>query len=355
MNKKILCMSLALIMLTGCGSSGSSAPSDSYKSAAPTNSYNSGAVNYAEDTVAMASEECYEDDADYSERGGEMADTSAETPTQTPLENTAKMVYTGTVELETLEYDKAVEGIKADIESMGGFVENSAESNTNNRWYYDKSYITDRKYTVRARIPSENFNGFIAKLPDYGQKMYESTNAENISRRYADTDAQVKALEKEEARLLDMMESAVTIEDMINVEDRITQVQSQLNSLRSSLASMDTDVRYSTVNVTVTEVHEYTEIVTEPEPEPTFLERLWTQVSDSGKAFLEVLEGLLFFIIAVFPYLVIGGIILFFVLRHHKKKKAAKNIPAPNYNTAAQNTTQGTAPEQSDNTDNDSK
>ncbi|MBQ7990223.1 MAG: DUF4349 domain-containing protein [Oscillospiraceae bacterium] len=321
MKKREIAALLAAVMLTACGASNSSTSYDVYETSP---AYKSVQGDYAAEAETAAAAEDYRDNSDAAVGGespGEMTANSADTSTQ--LSAAAKMIYTATLQLETLEYDSTVSSVKTDIESMGGFVETSSESNDNKRWYYDKSVVTNRVFTVRARIPSENFNEFVSKVGSYGQKMYESTNAENISRQYADTDAQIKALEKEEERLLEMMESAYTIEDMIVVEDRITEVQSQLNTLRSRLSSMDSDVRYSTVNVTVTEVHEYTEVAAEPEPEPTFFERTGELIADSAKSFLRVLEGILDFVIMTFPYLVIIGVVLFFVIRGRKKKKAA--------------------------------
>ncbi|MBR4224427.1 MAG: DUF4349 domain-containing protein [Oscillospiraceae bacterium] len=331
MKKRTLAAVAALMLLTACGSSDSA----SYSSAKQADAYENYAAeaNY-ETMAAMASDEADAGDyGDYDEDGGdhykdtESPKTNVSDASQTQLTTAAKMIYTGTVQLETLQYDDTVAAIKADIESMGGFVETSSEQNDNKRWYYDKAFVVNRVYTVKARIPSENFTGFVDKIGKYGQKMYESTNAENISRQYADTEAQIKALESELDRLLEMMNSADTIEEMITVEDRVTNVQSQLNTMRSRLSNMDSDVRYSTVNVTVTEVHEYTEVVTEPEPEPdppTFFERTGELIAESAKSFLGVLEGLLDVIIVLFPYLLIGGVILFFVIRAHRKKKKAR-------------------------------
>ncbi len=329
MNKKIsipVVLVTALVMtLTSCADSSSYSNS---KSASPSNADNAGGASYA----AEAEEPYYSDDVNDAENDSANYPDKA----QSVLAN-QKMVYTGSVSIETLEYDAAVSAVRGDVEKYGGFIENSSESNRNNKWYYDDQiYESDRTLSLTVRVPSEHFNEFLSGLDSYGQKMSESTNAENISRQYADNDAEIAALEKEQERLLQMMDAADTIQEMITVEDRLTEVQSQLNRYKSYKSSMDTDVQFSRITMTITEVHKYTPIQKEPEPEPTFLERLSEHVKESADSFLEVLEGLLFLFISLFPYLVIIAVIVIIVLSIRKKRREkilASMPPAPSQQT----------------------
>ena len=166
MKKRTLAAVTALMLLTACGSSDSA----NYSSAKEAGAYENYAAeaNY-ETMAAMASDEADDGDyGDYDEDGGdhykdtESPKTNVSDASQTQLTTAAKMIYTGTVQLETLQYDDTVAAIKADIESMGGFVETSSEQNDNKRWYYDKAFVVNRVYTVKARIPSENFTGFVS-------------------------------------------------------------------------------------------------------------------------------------------------------------------------------------------------
>ena len=117
--------------------------------------------------------------------------------------------------------------------------------------------------------------------------------------------------------LLDMMNRAETIEDMIHVEERLSNVQRQLAIYRSNLYGMDVDIAYSTINVLVQEVMEYTY-----KPiETTFLQRIWDACKDSVDEFLDACEDLLIFVIYVFPYAIIVLVIVLIVLVKKSKKK----------------------------------
>jgi hypothetical protein len=132
-----------------------------------------------------------------------------------------------------------------------------------------------------------------------------------------------------------------TIEDMITVQERLSEVQYQLNSLNTTKRTMDTDVAYSYVNISVSEVMEYSQDTT-PTKTNTFLDRLKNTLSDTWTGFLAFLEWLLFLVIRLIPYIIIIGIICYIFrkkirksLAKHKEKKKARKTERE-YNRAMQ-------------------
>ncbi len=136
--------------------------------------------------------------------------------------------------------------------------------------------------------PTEKFEEFMSGGGEIGNVISRSSSAENISRVYNDVSVQIEALEKQQKRLLEMMDQANTIEDMIAVEDRLSQVQYELNSLKTHRQSMDTDVAYSTINVSLNEVRIYSETD----------EGFFTKLSNR-------------FVNYALPYLLIGALVIF--------------------------------------------
>ena len=89
--------------------------------------------------------------------------------------------------------------------------------------------------------------------------------------------------------------------------------------------AIETDVAYSYVYLTLNEVREYTQ----PAPSTdTFGDRLLETLKETGSGFVSFLEGLLFLIIHLAPYLVLIGITAFVIVkavRYRKGKKAARS------------------------------
>ena len=143
-------------------------------------------------------------------------------------------------------------------------------------------------------------------------------DVQNITRVYNDQTVYIESLEKQEERLLQMMEQAGTIDEMITVEERLTEVQTELNQARSRLAEMDTDVAYSTINLSLTEVVKYTDTTVKK----TFFERTGKAFSESVSGFLEVMELLLDIIIYLLPYVTLFGVIAAAVFFGTRKTRA---------------------------------
>lgn len=242
-----------------------------------------------------------------------------------------KLVYTCELSLETLAYEECVNAIKNNISAFDGIIERESESDSARNWYYEGYVKTSgtRRLNLTVRIPSGKYYEFLASLEGAGKIVSKNSYVENISKRYYETDALIRSLEIQQQRLLDMMEQAETIEDMLTIESRLSEVQYQLNAARNSLSSMDTDVAFSTVTIWVDEVMEYTpeEPVTKTN---TFWDRLQNTLSDTWSFTLEMLEFLLFTVIRLIPVAVLIAVVVLIVLGciRHGQKKARRRVQA---------------------------
>ena len=156
-----------------------------------------------------------------------------------------------------------------------------------------------------------------------GQVVNSSINARNVSVTYATREASKKALEIEQSRLLEMMEKAESVEDMIRVEERLTEVERELNSEKSELSALDRDVNFSTIYISLQEVFEYSEKVVEV----TYGERLRKAFGRAVDGFVSFWQELILFIVETFPFLIMLAIVIVLLrrlLRRRREKKAVE-------------------------------
>ncbi len=247
------------------------------------------------------------------------------------VKNNEKLVYTCSINMETLEFTKCVSTLKELIKKYEGFIESETQSDDSYGWYmnsYVKTSGTLQEYIV-VRIPTENYNAFLDDLDGTGKITNKSQNVENITKTYYNTETTIKSLETQEGRLLEMMEQASTIEEMLYIEDRLSEVQNELAMYKNNLSEMDTDVAYSTVTLRINEVLEYSKEA-EPVKTSTFTDRLKNTLKDTWTGFLNFLEEFLFFLIEITPVLLFlgafGGIIALIIVKSVKasKKRRAK-------------------------------
>jgi len=306
-------------LLTGCGGaaqSGSKSMAD--MAPAQNSSAPSASGGVASDSYAVTEEAAVDTAMEMGSDSGmtvkqSQNDTSG-ADSMTLLEE--KLVYYCDLQIETLDYPATMTAVKETITKYGGIIQSENESDNGYNWYYEnyrKTSGTMNNY-LQVRIPSKDYNNFLAELDGVGKIISKSTSVDNISQKYYDTTAQIEALQIQEKNLLSMLEKCETIEDMIAVEQRLSEVQYQLNDLQTSRRYMDMDVAYSYVNIGITEVMEYRQD-NEPVRRNTFVDRLKNTLVSTGRGFLSFLEGLLFLIIRLSPYIVIVVVVCLVFLK----------------------------------------
>ena len=346
-----------LLSLQACGSSsgGSSDYSQNYdgvNNIEQIPSYNSGQMGITQDSVADGSyyEEDYQKDQSQATESGDQAETSnqAETSEQELVDGTTdangnkiklveeKLVYRCQLDIETKNYAEDKENLMKLISEYEGIIQNSNEYDSDDYWYSSDHVKTrgTKTLNLQVRIPSEKYKEFIGTVGTIGKVKRNSQQVDNISYDYYNTQADIEQLKIQEQRLLEMMEQAYTIEDMITVEDRLSEVQNELSKLQTKLVGLDTDVAYSYVDIELEEVFEYS--ATEVE-KPGFFKRLGEEIVDGFKAMIQIFEDIILFIAGAVPRLIpfaVFGFIVYKIVkvyrRNHKPRKPKDKKPRGN-------------------------
>ena len=310
--KKALSLLLAVLLvfaLCACGSanSASSAPAASYDMAYTEAAYPAEAEEYGGFAVTG---------------GTQLESGSGAAPEGSP----EKLIYSASATVETTEFDGTIEKLSALVEQYGGFVESSSVNGSN---YYTQSrgYSSTRYASYVIRVPSDKFSALMGSLSTLGNVPYSHTYTENITAQYYDTDARLTAYQTQEARLLEMMDAAETVEDLIAIEEKLTELRYQIESLQSTLKNWDRQVAYSTLDLEVQEVVEYT-----PESRMSYGQELALALSSGLKRTGEFFKDLLLAIVGALPALVILAVVLAILIpvwkKRRKARKARKNPPA---------------------------
>lgn len=311
--KRVLLLFLAVAMLTaGCGG-GSGSTSDS---ASSYSSDDSGASNYAED---------YE--ADY--EAGDMEVSGAENgggeDAAADSAGDRKLVYTSSVRIDTLEFEKSCDTLDEMIDRCGGFIESKSVEDDGAYSYYvydDEQETLRHTLTATIRVPSENYDSFMSGISELGDVRTETENVENMTPQYGTLQSQLEIYEQEYDRYMEMLGDVSDDSVVLQIKEDITQISVEIATIKSQMAAIDTDVEYSTVDIVIQEVSKYQE----ERDKSTFVGRLKGTLSDSWDGLLGLLEGLLFFLILNWYKLLILVILVFAVVKFVKwrKKKRLK-------------------------------
>ena len=296
-----LCMLAAL--LAGCGGASKSTQAFDAAAAAPAEAAN-GAY--------------YDMESAKSEDGGLTGDTDS-----TVLPEGRKWIITVNMSAETEDLDALMEALNGKISGLGGYVED--QDSYNGSMYSSRRY---RSASLTVRIPAERVDEFTEEMSGIANVVSTNLSREDITLSYVATENRVKALQTEEARLLELMEQAETMADLLEIESRLTDVRYELENRASQLRLYDNQVDYATIYLSIDEVQEYT-----PVEEPTVWERISGGFVSSVKGVGNGLLDLLVWVLAKSPYLVIlGGVTVGVVvlIKKRKARKAAKKAAKQN-------------------------
>ncbi len=214
----------------------------------------SGAVRSAEtykyDTMdeAAAEEEAGGGTGSLQEEGGQDAVAAPET--------SRKLIKTVNISAETEDFDTLVPALQKQVEALGGYIESISIYDVNS-YYVENQRVKQRCASLTARVPKEKLDDFLAQFGEQVNVTSRSENVEDVTLRYVDLESHKKALLTEQERLLALMEKAETVEDIIAIESRLSEVRYQLESMESQLRTYDNQIDYSTLYLNLEEVRSY--------------------------------------------------------------------------------------------------
>lgn len=236
--------------ITGCGSFQSS-----------TQYYTDETASYTDETAAMpdvaSTYSNMETAEEYDGDAGRITDISeaglTSSATIHPVVSSRKLIHTINLVVETTTFDVLIDTLTQEIANSGGYVESSE---------IDGNTIGDA--TMVVRIPFEKLDSFVEQVDQHGNIIKRSENTQDVTLKYSDIESRKKTLSMEQDRLWELLAKAESMESVIVLESRLSEICYQLESMESQLRTYDNQVDYSTVHLEIKEILIFT-----PTPIPT--------------------------------------------------------------------------------------
>ena len=243
--------------------------SDDRKSASES-SYSNYGGSYALNDEEVYSTEAMEAMPEESPVSDYKTDSNAQTGNLRKDEN-KKVILTAHMQMETKDLDETTSYLLEKVNACNGYVQKSSSYARNS---------TTRIYEATLRIPAERYGEFISELKSAGNTLSYNDEVEDITDSYTDIQARINALKAQEERVMDFYEKAETIEDLMGIESRLSDLRYQIEYYEAQIKNYDLLVAYSTLYVTISETTVYT-----PE-NPGFFSRLGGSFLDGWHDFI---------------------------------------------------------------------
>ncbi len=206
-----------------------------------------------------------------------------------------KLITNVDMRVEAIDITSFGKGIEDRTLQYGGYVEGS-------------SYYGDN-YSVTVRIPSGSLEEFLKFVGENANILSTSRNTRDVTLEYTDVEAHKRVLQTEQKQLLEIMEKAETVEEILSVQSALTDVRYELDSINSRLKTMDNQIDYSTVIIDAVQTKVYT-----PAEEQSISEKMTAGFQENLEIVREGVIDFAIWFVTHIPQLVVLSVIILIMI-----------------------------------------
>lgn len=156
------------------------------------------------------------------------------------LTDGAKIVRTGSLELEVTGFGEALTKARTAIVGLGGYIAASEERHDGDRDFASVTY----------RIPADRWDDAVKALRGVATTvLLERTSAVEVTAQLVDLDARIANLVATERQLVAIMAKATRIPDILEVQAQLTAVRGEIEQLTAQRAHLADQAAYGTLAV----------------------------------------------------------------------------------------------------------
>lgn len=161
---------------------------------------------------------------------GGAAETSATAPDR-------KLVKSAEIHIRADNLEEAGRAVMELAQSRGGYASSTTRLDNSLR------------YTLK--IPSAHYETVLTGVSKLGKILYQSENTEDVTIRFYDLDGRLNTKRELLKTFQDYLEKAKSIEEIMSVEQRVAELQQEIDWLGSQLSSLSHLVDYATITLDI--------------------------------------------------------------------------------------------------------
>lgn len=172
-----------------------------------------------------------------------------------PADTGRKLIRDVNMSVEARDFDGVLSQITDKVRELGGYVESSDVSGISVNSYGGSQ---QRYADIRARIPADRLDRFVETVESAGNVTSKQEQVTDVTLQYSDVQSRKKSMEIEQERLWALLEKAESLDAVVALEARLSEIRYELESYTSQLRLYDNQVDYSTVSINMGEVKDLT-------------------------------------------------------------------------------------------------
>ncbi|MCX6296917.1 MAG: DUF4349 domain-containing protein [Bacteroidetes bacterium] len=307
MKKTIFLISCSVLMLASCGGRSSSVDFKTNKDEeAPADKM--AAMPELKETVKF-SPPAVSDESSADLAGGNSGTTESSTVGLTaaagvpiPVKIAEKIKKTADLDISVDDYKVARAAIEKVVKSGNAYIGGENEQNS--------TYSITNSMVIR--VSNKDFDRMVSNLAAVASHVNsKNIYMEDVTAQFVDITARLKTKKEVEKRYLDLLQKAMKVSDILEVEGQLRVIREEIEAKEGELKYLNDQVDYSTINLNFHQNFEFT-----PQDEPGFVGRIGHAFGNGWKGFLTLIIGCVY----VWPLWLILGLTAYILVRFIKKK-----------------------------------
>ena len=253
----------------------------------------SSSLNYSGDTMSVQGAPAALPPADRAVQGASTGTTGGGTSAggsdgALPLPQLAdrKIIRTATLELSVENVGSSVDQVQQIAAAAGGFVSSSSLS-TENPQGQGSGPPPRQTGSITIRVPAQAYEGVIIQLRGIAKEVRsEKSDSSEVTEEYTDLQARLRNLEATEGRYLELLAKAVSIQEILLVQDRLNSVRLEIERAQGRIKLLDDLTDLATISV---QLHLPAPATVQEETQANWAQQAW---DDAWAASQDVLRAM---------------------------------------------------------------
>lgn len=216
-----------------------------------------------------------------------------------------KIIKEGNISFETADVARTRKQIMASLKHLGGYAENDSETVNGGE--------NRKEYQLNIRIPAANFDAFLNSVSGTATKIdQKNIRVRDVTTEYIDTKARLNNKLELEKRYLNLLNRAGKMRDLLDIEEKLTEIRIDIESTQSQLNYMSKQVEFSSLAITF-----YTTQPKQVNAGNGFGYKLKIAI---GNGF-DSLQSLFFGLIGFWPFVLVAAVLWSLIKRWRKSRR----------------------------------
>jgi predicted nuclease with TOPRIM domain len=106
---------------------------------------------------------------------------------------------------------------------------------------------------ITIRVSQKNFYLAIERIERLGEVKNNNIKSEDVTEQYIDLKARLENAQREEKILLDFLNKAMNVKDMLEIEKELSRIREQIEYYTGQLKYLESRIDYSTITIELSE------------------------------------------------------------------------------------------------------